>query len=699
MSEIKYRTCNLCEALCGLEIEVVDNKAVSIRGDKKDVFSNGHICPKAVALKDLDEDPNRLKKPIEKVDGKWVELSWEEAFRKVAKKIVSIQEKYGNDSVGVYQGNPSVHNLGTTLFSPHFVRTLQTKNRFSATSVDQLAHHLAAEYMFGHMFIVPVPDINRTDYWLILGGNPMVSNGSLMTAPDVGRRLKNIQKRGGKVVVVDPRRTETADKADEHYFVRPGSDVWLVLALIKIVIDTKGVHLEHLKDLIDPSQIEEIKHLFKNFSIEEAALKTGIEAAHIHRMATDFTNAKSAVCYGRLGVSASKYGSVTHWAINLLNMITGNFDRPGGAMVTNPVVDLSLNSSSKKRFRRWKSRVRGLPEFGGELPSSAIAEDILTPGEGQIKCFITSCGNPVLSVPNGRRLDDAFSQLEFMVSVDIYLNETTRHADIILPPATGLETPHLGIAFHNLAIHNSIKYSEAVIEKEAGTKYDWEIFTGLVNAMKEVKKDESIPSIDYSLEQMLRMTLSRSGAKFDLEKLKKEPHGIDLGPLQTTIKSRLKNKSGRIDIYPDIYKEAISDLLIKKDEEDGLLLIGRRHLRSNNSWLHNSYRMVKGKERCTLLIHPKDAAENDIKNDELVEVRSNVGRESIKAEISDEVMVGTVSIPHGWGHHREGIRMEVAEAHAGISMNDLVDDFVVDPLSGVSVINGIPVTIEKLEKA
>ena len=286
-----------------------------------------------------------------------------------------------------------------------------------------------------------------------------------------------------------------------------------------------------------------------------------------------------------------------------------------------------------------------------------------------------------------------------MVSVDIYLNETTRHADIILPPATGLETPHLGIAFHNLAIHNSIKYSEAVIEKEAGTKYDWEIFAGLVNAMKEVKKDESIPTINYSLEQMLGMTLSRSGAKFDLEKLKKEPHGIDLGPLQTTIKSRLKNKSGRIDIYPEIYKEAIGDLLAKNDEEDGLLLIGRRHLRSNNSWLHNSYRMVKGKERCTLLIHPKDAAENDIENDELVEVQSNVGKERIKAEISDEVMVGTVSIPHGWGHNRTGTKMEIAEAHAGISMNDLVDDFVVDPLSGVSVINGIPVTIAKLEKA
>ena len=381
MSEIKYRTCNLCEALCGLEIEVVNNKAVSIRGDKKDVFSNGHICPKAVALKDLDEDPNRLKKPIEKVDGQWVELSWEDAFLKVAKKIVSIQEKYGNDSVGVYQGNPSVHNLGTTLFSPHFVRTIQTKNRFSATSVDQLAHHLAAEYMFGHMFIVPVPDINRTDYWLILGGNPMVSNGSLMTAPDVGRRLKNIQKRGGKVVVVDPRRTETADKADEHYFVRPGSDVWLVLAIIKVVIDTKGITLGHLEDLVDPSQIKEIEHLFEGFSVEDAAKKTGINSDHIQKIATDFINAKSAVCYGRLGVSASKYGSVTHWAINLLNMITGNFDRPGGAMVTNPVVDLSLSSSSKKRFGRWKSRVRGLPEFGGELPSSTIAEDILTPGE------------------------------------------------------------------------------------------------------------------------------------------------------------------------------------------------------------------------------------------------------------------------------------------------------------------------------
>lgn len=693
MMATKYRTCNLCEALCGLAIEVEDGKVTSIKGDKEDTFSRGHICPKAVALKDLHEDPDRLKRPLEKVDGEWHEISWEDAINKTAKRLYEVQQANSKNAVAVYQGNPSVHNLGTSLFSPGFVRALGTKNRYSATSVDQLGHHLAGEYMLGHQFLVPVPDINRTDFWLILGGNPMVSNGSLMTAPDVGSRLKAIQKRGGKVVVIDPRRTETADKADQHLFVRPGTDIWLILAMLKIVLDEDLMEMKHLADHTHAAQITEIKDLLADITVVNAARMTGISEEEIRKLTHEFCAAPSAVCYGRLGVSAAHHGGLCHWAINLLNIITGNFDRPGGAMLTSPAVDLSLSRSSKKRFRRWKSRVRGLPEFGGELPSSTIAEDILAPGDGQIKAMVTSCGNPVLSVPNGRRLDEAFASLDFMVSIDIYLNETTRHADIILPPATGLETPHYGMGFHNLAIHNSAKFSEAVMPIEDGMLYDWQIFSKLQRAFEKLSKSEEELSPQFNLEQMLEMTLQMSGSGMTLSTLKEHPHGIDLGPLQSTMPDRLKTADKKIDLIPDIYKEAIPDLLTEELNEDQLLLIGRRHLRSNNSWLHNSYRMVKGRPRCTMLIHPDDAAKRDISNGDRVAVTSNVGTEYIAAEISDEMMKGSVSIPHGWGHTRKGIRMNIAAEHAGTSMNDLVDDMVVDKLSGVSVINAIPVEV------
>lgn len=697
-TQLKYRTCNLCEAICGLEIEVKDQEVISIKGDKNDVFSRGHICPKAVAMKDLHEDPNRLKYPMEKQDGKWVQIPWDEAIQKVAQGIYNIQQKYGTNALGIYQGNPSVHNLGTSLFSPQFVRAIKTTNRYSATSVDQLAHHMAGEFMLGHMNLIPVPDINRTMYWLILGGNPLVSNGSLMTAPDVGNRLKAIQKRGGKVVVVDPRKTETADKSDQHIFVKPGTDIWLLLAMIQQIFKQEKTDLSHVQDFIELEKIDTIKSLVKDITPETAASITGIPASTIVQLVTEFTDAESAVCYGRLGVSATEFGALSHWAINVINCLTGNFDQPGGAMLTSPAVNVAPKGSPKKKLGRWQSRVRKLPEYGGELPSSTLAEDILTPGEGQIKGFITSCGNPVLSVPNGRKIEEAFDSLEFMVSIDIFINETTKHADIILPPATGLETPHYALAFHNLAIHNSAKYSLPVVDKSEGALYDWEIFSALIKAYNELKGEAS-KNAEFTLEQALEFALLSGKSGLTLQQLKDNPHGIDLGPLESKLPDGILNEHNLMDILPDVYHKALQKLVATKEEkanQDTMLLIGRRQLRSNNSWLHNSYRMVKGRDRCTALIHPEDAKQKNITDGELVTVTSRIGSIDIKAEITDEMMPGTVSIPHGWGHHRQGIQMDVAAQHAGVSINDIIDDELVDELCGVSVINATPITIEKV---
>lgn len=684
-----YRTCNLCEAMCGLEIKTKGKEIISIKGDKEDVLSNGHICPKAVALQDIYYDKDRLKHPVKKTAGGWQQISWEEAFNLVISNIKKTQKQYGNNAVGLYFGNPNVHNLGSSLFIPAFIKAVKTINSYSATSVDQLPHHFAAYYMMGNPNLMPVPDINRTDYWLIIGANPLVSNGSLMTAPDVANRLKAIRKRGGKVVVIDPRRTETAKKADAHHFIKPGSDALFLMALIHEVDRLGKIDLGHLKDHVEG--VETILAIAKDFSPEKVASSTGIPAAEIRQIALDFAEAPSAVCYPRMGASTQRFGGLCLWLGTVLNLLTSNLDQPGGAMLTSPAFDsVARQKPGAKKHGRWKSRLREAPEFGGELPVSTLAEEILTEGEGQIRLMGTCAGNPILSTPNSGQLEQAFEGLDFMFAIDIYINETTRHADVILPVATGLEVPQYDIGFHNIAIHNTVKYADPLFEKEEGMKYDWEVLAALAEGLSGKPANGGMTAL-----QLLDMALQFGPYKLTLEKLRAAPHGIDLGPLQTVLPDRLFTTDKKIQLAPEVYLKDIPRLKTTLDEKMNgkLLLIGRRQLRTNNSWMHNSYRLVKGKNRCTLLIHPDDAAKKGIENGAEVNVLSNVGKIVIEAEVSEEMMPGVVSIPHGWGHDKEGVEMEVAQAHAGVNINDLTDDTFVDVLTGNAALSGVPVEV------
>ncbi|AFK03344.1 molybdopterin dinucleotide-binding region [Emticicia oligotrophica DSM 17448] len=693
-----FRTCNLCEAMCGLEITVTDGVVSKIEGDKNDSFSRGHICPKAVALKDIYEDPNRLKYPVKRTPEGWQQISWEEAFEEVIEKIKQIQAKCGNNAVAMYQGNPSIHNLGTTMNSPLFAKSLRTKNMFSATSADQLPHHFAAWQMFGHPMLMPIPDIDFTDFMLIIGGNPIASNGSIMSVPDVANRLKAIQKRGGKVVVVDPRFTETAAKADQHFFIRPGADALLLLAMIHIIFAENLVKLEHLAEFTD--NIDLLREISSDFTPERVERQTGISAENIRQLTLDFTQAKTAVCYGRVGVSVQTFGSIAQWLINAINLLTGNLDKIGGAMFTAPAVDFLARAKTDNRFNRWQSRVRKLPEFLGELPVATLSEEILTEGEGQIKCLITSCGNPVLSTPNGGKLDEALESLEFMVAIDIYINETTRHADIILPPATGLEVPHYDMTFHVLAVRNTAKFSEALFSKAKGAKYDWEIYQELAYRMAHhTSSNEGFMA--EPPEQKLDLGLQFGPYGLSLEKLRANPHGIDLGPLKSCLPNRLLTENKRINAAPAILVkdiERLSQQLLQTGSGEGFdfTLIGRRHLRDNNSWMHNSERLVKGRNRCTLMIHTEDAKRLNIENQAIVKVSSRVGSVEIPVEITDQMMRGVVSMPHGYGHARKGVKLDVAEKYAGVSINDLTDELVIDELTGNAAFNNVNVRIEKI---
>jgi anaerobic selenocysteine-containing dehydrogenase len=699
MSRTKhYRACHLCEAICGVVIETEGDEIVSIRGDKADPLSRGHICPKAVALKDIHEDPDRLRAPVKKVTGPdgettWQEISWDEALDTTARALVDIREKHGVHAIGAYFGNPSVHNYGMLTHQKQLMRHFRTNNRFSATSVDQLPHHLAGLWLYGHMSLLPIPDIDRTDYFLMLGANPIASNGSLWTVPDVRKRIKDLTRRGGKLVVIDPRFTETAQLASEHHYITPGSDALFLLALLHTLFAENLADPGHLAAFTDG--LDAVAAAIRDFSPEFAETHTGISADDTRRVARELAAAEQAICYGRMGVSTQAYGALNQWLIQIVNIATGNLDREGGSLFTLPAVD-QVATNRPGGFGRYRSRVRNLPEFDWELPAAALAEEITTPGENQVRALFTGAGNPVLSTPNGRQLDEALEQLEFMVSLDPWINETTRHADIILPPTSPLEHDHYDIAFHGLAMRNTARFSEPVFDKPKGSLHDWEIFTELGNRVAELLGGEAQPAIPP--EQIIDMGLQMGPYKdqgMSLAMLRDNPSGVDLGPLKPQLPGRLNTPDKRINCNTP---EPLADLARLREEfsqpHHGLLsLIGRRHVRSNNSWMHNYHRLMKGKGRCTLLMHPKDMAQRDIEDGGQVTVSSRVGSVTVAVEASETVMPGVVSLPHGFGHDRPGTRLGIAHEHAGVSCNDITDELAIDALSGNAAVNGVLVSV------
>ncbi|WP_303290337.1 molybdopterin-dependent oxidoreductase [Marinobacter sp. SS5-14b] len=748
-----YRTCHLCEAMCGVAIEVQSGKIATIKGDDNDPLSRGHICPKAVALQDLHEDRDRLRKPIRKTATGWQEMSWNDAFDLVARRLHEVRKAHGKNSVGVYLGNPNVHNHGALMTTTTLLRAIGTQNRFSATSNDQLPHMLASLEMFGHQVLFPVPDIDNTDLFICIGANPMASNGSLMTVPDVRGRLKELNQRGGKLVVIDPRRTETARIADEFHFIRPGTDALLLMAMVHTLFEENLVNLGASTPLVKDSDLLQLASL--SFTPELVAERTGISAETVRQLTRKLATTPKAALYTRMGTSTQAFGGTTTWLAYCLNILTGKLDVPGGMMFTQPAVDLvalGAMAGQAGHFGKRHSRVRKLPEFGGEYPASTMADEMLTPGEGQIRAFVSIAGNPVLSNPDGQRMDEALAGLDFMVSVDYYLNETTRHADVILPPTAALERSHYDLIFNMVAVRNVAKYSEALFEPAPDSRHDWQIMLELTHRLERQRKGGKLPlrtelgwkafkklGPDPLLDMMLRTgpygaDPGRMGAiiqpavdlvldilpdrhplkalarlsplnrhwhnlpkGLSLSALKQNPSGIDLGPMQPTLPDRLYTRDGKINLAPRRYladMERLQALLENSSKGDSLTLIGRRHVRSNNSWMHNSRRLVKGKDRCTLIIHPDDARARKLEPGMQAQICKGEKFIVLPVEVSEDIMPGVVSIPHGWGHNRPGTGQSVAAAHAGASINDLLDDTHIDPVSGTSVLNGQAVEVK-----
>jgi anaerobic selenocysteine-containing dehydrogenase len=751
MSAIAYRTCPLCEATCGLEIALSDDGAVKrVRGDAHDVFSHGFLCPKGVSLKELHDDPDRLRTPLHRdADGELAPCTWDEAFAAIDAGLSGVVERGGRDAVAVYIGNPGAHSMSVPLYGRVLLKALGNRNVFSASTVDQYPKQLASGLMFGGGLTVAVPDLDHTEWLLILGANPLASNGSLMTAPDVRGRLKGIQARDGRIVVVDPRRTRTAQVADEHVPIRPGTDALLLMAMVHTLFDEDLVRPGPLERLI--AGIDDVRELAAPFAPERVAAPTGIPAATVRRLARELAAAERGVVYGRIGTTTQAFGTTASWLVDVLNTLTGNLDRPGGAMFAQPAIGAAnargaAGSGRGLRHGRWSSRVRGLGEIFGELPVACLAEEIETPGEGRVRALITLAGNPVVSTPNAGRLDAALGDLDFMVSIDLYVTETTRHADVVLPAPSPLERSHYDVALYSFAIRNVANYSPAVLPLPDGMEDEWRVLLRLTGIAAGAGPDADVDAIDelVAMEWLRRETATegspvagrepaellaelgdrrgperlldamlRTGPYGDgfgsdhapgdlsLAVLEANPHGVDLGPLHPRLPDALRTPSGRVELAP---AELVADVprlrqALEERADGTLVLIGRRDLRSNNSWMHNLPLLVRGPDRCTLQVHPQDAARHGLCDGALARVRSRVGAITLPVEVTEDLMRGVVSIPHGWGHGVDGVGWSVAAGHAGANSNVLSDELAVEPLSGTAILNGIPVEVEAVVPA
>ncbi len=725
-----HRICPFCEACCGLEIDVERNKVVRIRADDNDVFSKGFLCPKAIGLKDLHEDPDRLTVPLIKRDGKFVQASWDEAYAEIERRLPPIIAAHGNDAVATVLGNPVAHKMGLSLYFPRLARALGTRNMYSASSVDQIPKMLSVGLMFGTWLSVPVPDIERSDFLLILGANPMVSNGSMWTVPDFRGKAKALRARGGKIVVVDPRRTETAAVADEHHFIRPGADVFFLLGLAHTLFDEQLLRLGRLAEHC--AGLDELRAALLPYPAERVAARCGIDAATIRTLARTLARTQRAAIYGRIGTCTQQYGTLASWLIDAINVLSGHLDEEGGAMFPKAAA-FAANTRGKPgtgrgiASGRYRARVSGAPEMVGELPVTCLAEEIDTPGPGQIRALIAIAGNPVLSAPNGPRLAAALEQLDFMVSMDIYLNETSRHADVILPGLSPLEEPHYDVSFTQLSHRNHARYSAPVLERAAGQPEEWEsllriaaIAKGLgakadIDAFDDAALAEELersagpaaPALMQALaglrgtERVLEMGLrggpygdqfGRSSDGLTLAKLKAAPSGIDLGALAPRIPEVLRTPSGKIELAPQMLVDDLARAAADLDAPaPDLVIVGRRQLRSNNSWMHNLPSLAKGAYRCTALVHPQDAARLGLADGGAAQIRNGARKIDVQVEVSDEMMPGVVSLPHGWGHNMPGTQMGVAAERPGVNLNVLLDEQLRDPLSGNAVLSGIAV--------
>ncbi|MDB5582376.1 MAG: dehydrogenase [Bradyrhizobium sp.] len=688
--QVHHQVCPLCEASCGLLIHTEGDRVTAITGNKDDLHSRGHICPKGVSLQDIRTDPDRILEPMVREGHEWKAVTWDAALDLAAERLHAIRTEHGANALAIYTGNPTAHNFGAASHMKPLMAQLATRNIYSSASVDIFPNILVSSLMYGHQYLQPVPDLQRTDFLLVLGANPVVSNGSLMTAPAFPRQVRELRERGGRMVVIDPRKTETAKIADQHHFIVPATDAVLLLSMIHVLFRDNLVDTGHLTPLIDGLDI--VRDTVAPFTPDMAAEITGISSTEIVGLTHDFAGARTAACYGRIGISVQQFGSLGHWAIQLLNMLTGNLDRVGGTLLAEPAVARFVRPELAAPPPRWHTRVRGLPEFAGSFSVAALADEILTPGEGKIRALIVFAGNPASALPNPHRVEQALASLDFQVAIDIYMNETSCHADLFLPTTAVLERGHYPGFSATFATRNFASYSRPMFPPSGNVKPEWEILDGLARRLAALS-GAAPPDVRTSEQALAEELATGFHPEVTVQALLDNPNGIDLGPLRPSLPDRLLTPSRRIEAAPPRLVEDVKRLLAEPFDRNDLLLIGRRSPRSNNSWMHNIPRLMARRPDHHLIMNPQDLARLGLTEGEDASLRTAMGEVVIPVVVSDEVMPGTVCLPHGWGHKRDGVRLGIAAALPGANFNLLVDERVIDVPSAGSVVQGVRVTI------
>lgn len=751
------RICPFCEAACGLNVQLRGDEVVAVRGDKDDVFSRGYLCPKGVALKDLHEDPDRLRTPMIRrgrgAEARWEACGWEEAFAEIERRLLPLLDAHGRQTLALSIGNPVVHKIGLQLYVPRLARAARTPNVFSASTLDQMPKHVACGLMYGHWLSIPVPDIERTDLLIVLGANPVVSNGSLWTVPDFRTKARALRERGGRLIVIDPRRSETAELADEHHAIRPGGDVFLLLGMLQHLLANTAPRLGAADGLV--AGLDALRAAVAAFTPERMAEAAGLDATAIRALAEALHDAPRAALYARIGTCTQPFGTLCSWLVEVLNLITGRIDAEGGMRWPLAPAFQANSTGPGGRGRgvvmgRRRSRVSGAPEVMGEFPMGCLAEEIDTPDgvDGpKVRALITIASNPVLSAPNGERLSAALDGLDFMLSLDVYLNETTRHADVILPGLSPLQEPHYDIAFTQFAWTHAARFSPPLLPVAEDRWPEWRILMRLAAMLEgrdaaadvEARDEEAlakelqamfaaagVPEAQQGerVAALLRASAHLTGPERQLDlalrggpwgdqfgrtpdglslaRLRESPHGIDLGPLQARLPGVLRTPDGMIQAAPapllDDLARVEAALPQAQASADGaghpVTVIGRRDLRSNNSWMHNLPTLAKGPERCLALVHPQDAAAAGIADGALAQLEGAAGRRiTVRVKCSEEMRIGVVSVPHGWGHDLPGTTQRLANERPGANLNALLDENLRDPLSGTSVLSGMVVRL------
>lgn len=721
--ETKPTFCRICEPACGLKVTTQGNRVLKIEADEDNVVTRGFVCSKGIRFKDVHESPDRLRHPIKRVGDRWERISWEQAFQEIGEKVKGIRSRHGGESFAMYMGNPAGFSGTHPVFCQAFLAGLGSKHFYTPGSQDCNNKFAASQRMYGSPFVQPIPDFDNVDCFIIVGSNPAISHMSFINAARPVERLKALEEKGGKVYFVNPRRTESARRVGEQVFIRPGTDIWFLLAFLNELIASGGVQ----PSVVDKYMkgFDAVEQLVQPWTPERAERVTGIPAATLRAMVSRYSNAKGGALYCSTGVNQAQHSTLAYWILNVINCVSGNLDRRGGMLVSRGLVDLPKIA---KKFgygdRTDRSRIGNFASVLDSFPAGILPDEIFTPGRGQVKALFVSAGNPVLSCANGTRMEKAIKQLELVVCIDLFRNETGNLADYVLPGLTWLERPDIPVGAAGLQTVPYIQWTDAMVQPDGEQQDEWWIYTELARACgvrlfgdksfggmlahyyfmanRYVQKLPLLGNLLAFDPAHMQSAMLLGSLRVKPAQMRSNPGAILLKPNlpKDFLGSRVLTEDGKVDLAPAEYIEGAkmleSDFEREIAQRDQLRLISKRERFGHNSWMHNVQEFVFRNNTNFVYMHPDDAERCGLKDRELAEVRSATGNVTLPVKLTDDMMPRAIALPHGWGHQRAD-GLSVASRTTGVNANLLAPDgpASLERFAGMALMNGIPVEVRR----